>query len=164
MANAVNDAFIEGKFGVEAIDKIISQLKDTDLKNIYETVKDKIKRGVLDVKKVRDRLLTTKRGNEQDQAVLLYDLAELKAKESNLIKEINKETDGNAKKELQVELLQVQNDMMDNALANRHIGRSASTIFRLRQLWVNRDADIVKMQEEYKASKGLDRLTPELVS
>jgi len=161
MANAVNDAFIEGKFGVEAIDKIISQLKDTDLKNIYETVKDKIKRGVLDVKKVRDRLLTTKRGNEQDQAVLLYDLAELKAKESNLIKEINKETDGNAKKELQVELLQVQNDMMDNALANRHIGRSASTIFRLRQLWVNRDADIVKMQEEYKASKGLDRLTPE---
>ena len=51
--------------------------------------------------------------------------------------------------------------MMDNALANRNIGRSASTIFRLRQLWVNKDLTIVDMMDQYKASKGVKELTPE---
>jgi regulator of replication initiation timing len=161
MANAINDAFIEGKFGVEALDKIIGKLEDTDLKSIYANVKDRIKRGVLDVKKVRERLITTKQGNEQDQAALLYDLAELKGKESNLIDAINKEADPKKVKELQQQLLDTQNEMMDNGLANRNLGRSASTIFRLRQLWVNKEADLSEMTEQYKASKGVKELSPE---
>ena len=51
--------------------------------------------------------------------------------------------------------------MMDNATANKQIGRTASTIFRLRQLWVNKELTILDMMDEYKASKGIDELTPE---
>ena len=161
LANAINDTFIEGKFGTDALDSIIGKLQDTDVKNIYQKVKERIKRGVLDARKVRERLLTTKQGSEEDQAALLYDLAELKGKEKNLLNEINNTDDAGVKKALQDQLLDVQNEMMDNALANRYIGRSASSIFRIRQLWVNKDADLTEMREQYKAAKGLSDLSPE---
>jgi len=161
MANAINDAHIEGKFGTEALDKVISQLQDTDTKNIYEKVKTKIQKGIINLKNVRERLMTTKMGTEEDQAALLYDLAELKGKENALQKEIINTTSESDKKALQQQLIDVQNDMLDNALANRVIGRTASNIFRLRQLWVNREMDVTDMMEQYKASKGLKDLTPE---
>lgn len=161
MANVINDAHIQGKFGTEALDKIINKLQDTDLKNIYEKVKTKIQKGTLDLKNLRERLITTKQGSEEDQAALMYDLANLKGKESELIKEINTENDVTKIKELQKQLADTQNEMMDNALANRSIGRTASSIFRLRQLWVNREMSIVDMQEQYKAAKGIKELTPE---
>lgn len=159
MANAINDAHIEGKFGVEALDKVISKLQDTDIKDIYEKVKEKIRKGVINVKNIRERLLTTREGSEQDQAALLYDLAELKGKENGLIKEIISEDNAEKKIELQRQLLDVQNEIQDNALANRFIGRTASNIFRLRQLWVNRGMDVVDMEEQYKASKGIKNLS-----
>lgn len=159
MANAINDAHIEGKFGREALDKVLGKLEDTSLKNIYEKVKNKIERGVIDLNKMRERLLTTKEGTEEDQAALLYDLADLKGKESALISDINTEIDPSKKEQLQKQLLSVQNDMMDNALANRNLGRTASTIFRLRQLWVNREKSLVDFQEEFKASNGGKELT-----
>lgn len=161
MANAVNDAHIEGKFGTEALDKVIGKLQDTGLKELYENVKDRIKKGLIDVKKVRERLITTKEGSEQDQAALMYDLAELKGRETNLQKEIISESDPAKVADLQKQLLDVQNEMMDNALANRSIGRTASTIFRLRQLWVNREMDIVDMENQYMAANGLKELTPD---
>ena len=74
LANAINDTFIEGKFGTDALDSIIGKLQDTDVKNIYQKVKERIKRGVLDARKVRERLLTTKQGSEEDQAALLQSL------------------------------------------------------------------------------------------
>lgn len=161
MANAVNDAHIEGKFGNDALQGVIDKLQDTNLKNIYEKVKGKIEKGVINLKNLRERLITTKSGSEEDQAALMYDLADLKNKEASLQKEIINETNSAKIKDLQSQLLDVQNDMMDNALANRVIGRTASSIFRLRQLWVNREKTIVDMVEEYKASKGIKELTPE---
>jgi regulator of replication initiation timing len=161
MANAINDAHIKGKFGIDALDKVIEKLQDTNVKRIYEAVKEKIKNGTINPKSVRERLNTTKEGSEIDQAVLLYDMAELKGKESGLQKEIINTADENIKQDLQRKLVDVQNEMMDNALANRVIGRTASTIFRLRQLWVNRQMDVVDMQEQFKASKGIKELTPE---
>lgn len=161
MANAINDAHIEGKFGAKALDDIINKLQDTRLKEIYEKVKSKIQSGVINLKNMRERLMTTKAGSEEDQAALLYDLAELKGREAGLTKEINLEADAAKVKELQQQLMGVQNEMMDNALANRYIGRSASTIFRIRQLWVNKEKNIVDMTEEFKAAKGIKDLTPE---
>lgn len=161
MANAINDAHVEGKFGVAALDKVIAKMQDTSIKKIYESVKDKILKGTVNVKNVRERLITTKEGSEADQAVLMYDLANLKGKEKELTKEINVETDDAKVKILQKQLMEVQNEMMDNALANRSIGRTASTIFRLRQLWVNKEMDIADMMEDYKASNNLKELTPE---
>ena len=161
MANVVNDAFVENKFGLEALDQITSKLEDTNLENVIQKVKDKVKLNPKLAKETRERLLTTKQGNEFDQAVLMYDLAELKGRENALQKEILNTTNPEKIQELQNGILQVQNEMMDNALANRNIGRSASTIFRLRQLWVNKDLTIVDMMDQYKASKGVKELTPE---
>ena len=161
MANAINDAHVEGKFGTDALDKIISQLQDTNVKEIYNKVKERIQKGILKVKDVRDRILTTKTGSEHDQAALLYDLAELKGKERHLQQEIINSTDEHERTNLQRELVDVQNQMLDNALANRYIGRAASSIFRIRQLWANKEATLFDMVDQYKASKGLKEVTPE---
>lgn len=161
MANAINDAYIEGKFGEDALNSILGKLGDTNIKEIYTKVRDKIKNGTINLKEVRERLITTKQGTEYDQAALLYDLAELKGKEDAIQKEIINETNKDRIIQLQNQLMDVQNQMMDNALANRNIGRSASTIFRLRQVFVNREADLSSMMQQYKASKGLKDLTPE---
>jgi len=161
MANAVNDAFIEGKFGTDVLDKIIAKLQDTDTAKIYNTVREKIKSGVLTAKEVRDRILTTKQGSEADQAVLMYDLAELKGKESGLMNEMINESDPGKQADTARKLLDVQNEMQENALANRYLGRTASSIFRLRQLFVNREMDLATMEKQYISSKGIESLTPE---
>lgn len=161
MANAINDSFIEGKFGTEAMDNVIKGLQDTDVKNIYEKAKKGIEDGVIDTKKVRDRVIDTRTGSELDQATLLYDMAQLKGKERNLTNEIIKETDEVKKQELQRDLVDVQNDMIDNTVASRLVGRGASTIFRIRKVWADKDANLADMVEQYKASKGLKDITPE---
>ncbi len=161
MANAVNDKQIKGRFGTDALDTVISLMQDTNLQNIWAAVKQRIQKGTLKAKDVRDRIIIKGEGSEQDQAVLMYDLAELKGKESELTKQINLSNDSAEIKELQNNLMDVQNEMMDNALANRSLGRTASTIFRLRQLWVNREKTLLDMHEEYKAANVLKQLTPE---
>jgi hypothetical protein len=161
MANEVNDAFVEGKFGLDALDQIVGKLQDTNLKNIIAQVKAKLEINPDLAKQTRDRLLATKEGSEFDQAVLMYDLANLKGREAKLQKEILSSTDPEQIQQYQDQVLKIQNDMMDNALANKMIGRTASTIFRLRQLWVNKDLTIVDMREQYMASKGLKELTKE---
>ena len=40
IANAVNDAYVKGKYGVDALNQIIGKLQDTDLQKIYEKVKE----------------------------------------------------------------------------------------------------------------------------
>ena len=161
LANAVNDAFIEGKFGTDVLDNVMSKLQDTDTTNIYNKVKEKIKSGLLTPKDVIDRVLITKQGSEADQAVLMYDLADLKGKESSLMNEMINETDPKKQAELSRKLLDIQNDMQANSLANRYIGRTASNIFRLRQLWVNKEMDLATMEKQYMSSKGIKDLTPE---
>lgn len=161
VANAINDAYIEGKFGIDALDSVLAKLQDTDVKNIYEAVKNDIKGGKINVRETREKIVTTKGGSERDQAVLLYDLAELKGKEDQIQKAIIEETNPDKQAKLQKDLLDVQNEIMDNALANKMLGRTASNIFRIRQAWVNREADLVQMTQQYKASKGLKELTPE---
>ena len=161
MANVVNDAFVGNKFGLDALDQITSKLEDTNLENVIQKVKDKIKLNPNLARETRERLLTTKQGNEFDQAVLMYDLARLKGRENELQQEIINTKNPKKIQEYQNEILQVQNEMMDNAMANKQIGRTASTIFRLRQLWVNKELTILDMMDEYKASKGIDELTPE---
>jgi len=161
MANVVNDAFVGNKFGLDALDQITSKLEDTNLENVIQKVKDKIKLNPNLAKETRERLLTTKQGNEFDQAILMYDLARLKGRENELQQEIINTKNPKKIQEYQKEILQVQNEMMDNAMANKQIGRTASTIFRLRQLWVNKELTILDMMDEYKASKGIDELTPE---
>jgi hypothetical protein len=161
MANVVNDAFVGNKFGLDALDQITSKLEDTNLENVIQKVKDKIKLNPNLARETRERLLTTKQGNEFDQAVLMYDLARLKGRENELQQEIINTKNPKKIQEYQKEILQVQNEMMDNAMANKQIGRTASTIFRLRQLWVNKELTILDMMDEYKASKGIDELTPE---
>lgn len=161
MANVVNDAFVGNKFGLDALDQITSKLEDTNLENVIQKVKDKIKLNPNLARETRERLLTTKQGNEFDQAVLMYDLARLKGRENDLQQEIINTKNPKKIQEYQKEILQVQNEMMDNAMANKQIGRTASTIFRLRQLWVNKELTILDMMDEYKASKGIDELTPE---
>lgn len=161
MANVVNDAFVGNKFGLDALDQITSKLEDTNLENVIQKVKDKIKLNPNLARETRERLLTTKQGNEFDQAVLMYDLARLKGRENELQQEIINTKNPKKIQEYQNEILQVQNEMMDNAMANKQIGRTASTIFRLRQLWVNKELTILDMMDEYKASKGINELTPE---
>jgi hypothetical protein len=161
MANAINDAYVEGKFGIKALDDVLAKLQETDVKEIYEKVKEDILGGKINVKETRERITTTKKGSERDQAVLLYDLADLKGKEDQIQKAIIESTDEAEKLKLQKDLIDVQNQMMDNALANRMLGRTASTIFRIRQAWVNRDADLAQMEQQYKASKGIKNLTKE---
>ena len=159
IANAVNDAFVEGKFGVKALDDIISKLQDTDLKNIYDRVKVKIEDKVIDPKDVRDRVMTNMSGSEFDQAVLLYDRAELEGREKNYYQELLETTDPSERQIIQDKLIDVQNQILDNAAANRVIGRSASSIFRIRQMWVNRDYNLADMETQYKASKNIKELT-----
>jgi len=161
MANVVNDAFVGRKFGLEALTDIASKLQDTNLENIISKVKEKIKTDPNYVRDTRDRVLTTKAGSEFDQAVLMYDLADLKGREKELQDKIINSTDPKEIQQYQDQILKTQNEMMDNALANRLIGRTASSIFRLRQLWVNKDLTIADMVEQYKASKGVAELTPE---
>jgi len=161
MANVVNDAFVGNKFGLDALDQITSKLEDTNLENVIQKVKDKIKLNPNLARETRERLLTTKQGNEFDQAILMYDLARLKGRENELQQEIINTKNPKKIQEYQKEILQVQNEMMDNAMANKQIGRTASTIFRLRQLWVNKELTILDMMDEYKASKGINELTPE---
>jgi len=161
MANAVNDAFVEGRFGTDVLDNIIAKLQDTDVAKIYNTVKEKIKSGIITAKDVRDKIITTKEGSEADQAVLMYDLAELKGKEAGLMNEMINESDPAKQAEIAKKIMDVQNEMQDNALANRYLGRTASSIFRLRQLWVNRGMDLATMEKQYMSSKGLKSLTPE---
>lgn len=159
VANAVNDAFVKGKYGLTALDDIISKLQDTNLKNIYENVKNKIEGGVINVKDVRDRVMAKMSGNENDQAILLYDRAQLEGREKAINKELIETTDPERRIELQNNLIDVQNEILDNALANRAIGRSASTIFNLRQQWVNRGLDLADMETQYMASKGVKELS-----
>ena len=161
MANAINDTFIEGKFGPNAVSDIISKLQDTSTKNIYESVKKKIQSGLIKTKDVVERILTTKNGSEEDQAVLMYDLADLKEKESALMNEMINTKDEAKKAQISRDILDIQADMQANALANRYLGRTASTIFRLRQLWVNREMDLATMEKQYMASKGISEMTPE---
>jgi hypothetical protein len=161
MANEVNDAFVEGKFGLDALDQIVGKLQDTNLENIIAQVKARLKINPELAKQTRDRINIKKEGSEFDQAVLMYDLADLKGREAQLQKEILSSTDPAEIQQYQDQILKIQNDMMDNALANKTIGRTASTIFRLRQLWVNKDLTIVDMKQQYMASKGIKELTKE---
>jgi len=159
IANAVNDAFVTGKYGLKALEDIISKLQDTDLKAIYEKVKEKIENKVIDTKDVRDRVMTNMSGSEFDQAVLLYDRAELEGREKNLYQELADATDSDERQKIQDKIIDVQNQILDNALANKVIGRSASTTFRLRQMWVNRDMNLADMETQYKASKNIKDLS-----
>lgn len=161
MANEVNDAFVEGKFGLDALDQIVAKLQDTNLENIIAKVKARLKINPDLARETRERLVTTKEGNEFDQAVLMYDLADLKGREAQLQKEILSSKDPAQIEQYQDQILKIQDDMMNNALANKVIGRTASTIFRLRQLWVNKDLTIVDMKQQYMASKGIKELTKE---
>jgi hypothetical protein len=161
IANAISDTFVKGKYGLKALEDIISKLQDTDTKAIFEKVKSKIESGVLNVKEIRERVMTSKSGTEFDQAALLYDRAQLEGKEKDLNKELVVTTDIEQRRRLQDELIDVQNEILDNALANRLIGRSASTIFNLRQMWVNRALDLADMETQYMASKGITELTRE---
>lgn len=161
MANAVHDEFVQGKFGIDALLNVISKLGDTDVKRIYEATAVKIKKGLIDLNKRRKELMNTLGGSEEDQAAMLYDAAELKGKERGIMEEIQNETDQGRIADLQRKLLEVQSDMLDNALANRNLGRSASNMFRLRQLWADESANLANMTESYKAGKGIKELTPE---
>jgi len=161
IANAVNDEFIKGNFGTDALDGIISQLQDTDLSKTYDAIKEKVKKGIIDPKVVRERVTTNKSGSAADQAVLLYDLADLKGKDKAIRKEIIASKDPKEIEALQRQLTDIQNQMMDNALANRFIGRDWHNIGKIRQQWINKDFNIVDMEQEYMASKGISELTPE---
>lgn len=159
MANAVNDAYMQGKFGTKVLDDVITQLPDADGKKIYNTVRGKIENGVIKPQAIRERILTTKDGSAADQAVLLYDLVDLKNKEANIRKEIIGATDIKEQEQLQKELVDVQNDMQDNFLANRLIGRDWHNLGQVRKLWAKNDFSIGKMKEEYMAAKGLKNLS-----
>jgi hypothetical protein len=82
MANEVNDAFVEGKFGLDALDQIVGKLQDTNLENIIAQVKARLKINPDLAKQTRDRINIKKEGSEFDQAVLMYDLADLKGREA----------------------------------------------------------------------------------
>ncbi|MBS1868305.1 MAG: histidine phosphatase family protein, partial [Actinobacteria bacterium] len=159
--NAVNDTFIKGKFGSKALDDIINKLPDTDVKKAYKAVKEKIESHRIDPKDVRNRVLTEKSASSADQVVLLYDMAQLKGREKSLREEIINAKDEKTKESLQRQLVDVQNDMMDNALANRYIGRDWHNLGEIRKLWVNKSFDLSDMRDEYMASKGIGELTPE---
>lgn len=157
--NAYMDAKVEGKFGQEALDGIISKLKDTNLENIVKSVKEKIKTIPAYLERTRDRVLTNGGGSEQDQAALLMDQYNLKAREESLINAINESTDESEIKNHQEELFKLQGDILDNATANRMIGREASTVFRLRQVAVDKDANLDQMRLKFMATEGLKKLT-----
>lgn len=159
--NAFMDAKVSGKFGVGALDEIISKLKDTDLKNIVAKVKGKIERKATYLEDTRKRVMKNQGGSEEDQAALLLDQYHLKGQENSLIDEINNEPDADKIQEHQKALEQVQNDILDNAVANRMIGREASSIFRLRQVAVDQDANLQTMREKFMATEGTKELTPE---
>jgi regulator of replication initiation timing len=159
IANAISDTFVKGKYGLKALEEVISKLQDTDIKAIYENVKKKIEGRLINVKEVRERVMANKSGSEFDQAVLLYDRANLEGQEKDLNAELIVTTDPAERQRLQNDLIDVQNEILDNALANRAIGRSASTTFRLRQMWVNRALSLVDMEMQYMASKGITELT-----
>ena len=159
--NAFLDAKIKNKFGQDALDHIISKLQDTDLKNIVDKVKEKIKGDKTYLESVRNNVLKTGGGSSQDQAALLMDQYDLKNQEESLIDEINKSKDEKEIKVLQGKLADVQDNILDNAMANRMIGRESSTTFRLRQVAVDNDANLDYMMKERKASNGGKPLTPE---
>ena len=161
MANAVHDEFVKKKFGLEALDNVISKLQDTNLENIINKVKESVKINKNLPEETRNKIINRKEGNEFDQAVLMYDLAELKGKESDLMSRIMNSTDQKEIADLQKQLMDVNDAISDNALANHILGRSASTMFRLRQLWVNKDLTIQDMRDQYMVSKGINKLTPE---
>jgi regulator of replication initiation timing len=161
IANAISDTFVKGKYGLKALEEVIAKLQDTDIKAIYEKVKSKIESGLINVKEVRERVMTNKSGSEFDQAVLLYDRANLEGQEKDLNKELIVTTDPAQREKLQNQLIDIQNEILDNALANRAIGRSASTTFRLRQMWVNRALSLADMETQYMASRGITELTRE---
>ena len=158
---AYMDAKVEGKFGSDALDSIISKLQDTNLEHLVKQVKEKIKVNNDYLKSVRERLLKNNFGSEQDQAALLMDQYNLKSQEDAIIEKINVEKDKEEIKKLQAKLDDVQGEILDNALANAYIGRQASSIFRLRQVAVDKDANMQYMREKYMASKGIKKLTPE---
>lgn len=159
--NAYMDAKIEGKFGADALDSIIDKLQDTKLENIVNGVKEKMKGDPDYLAKVRKRVLEDQGGSEEDQAALLMDQYTLKGRESAVIDEINQLTDKKAIAEKQKQLSDIQDDILDNAMANRQIGRQASSIFRLRQVAVDQSANLHDMREKFLATEGLKKLTPE---
>ena len=161
IANAVNDSFIEGKFGSDALDKVVEKLQDTDLGKIYNEVKEKIKTGKIDPDVTRAKVIAQKSGDARDQAILLYDMAELKGREKEIMKEIIKSTDPKEQEQYQRLLTDVQNKMMDNTLANKSIGRDWHNIGKIRQQWVNKEFNLTDMRDEYMASKRLSELTKE---
>lgn len=161
IANAVNDQLVKDKFGVDALDDIIGQLQDTDLSKTYDAVKNRAKNDLTLTKRTREKVITQKGGNATDQAVLLYDMAQLKGTEKDLRRQIIDSKDLQEREKLQRRLVEVQNEMMDNSLANRYIGRDWHNIGKIRQQWINKDFNIVDMQNEYMASKGISELSPE---
>lgn len=161
MANAVNDAYVEGKFGKDALDSIMGKLAGTDMEKFYSSIKEKLEKGLIKTDDVRKRVMKDGHGSKEDQAALLYDMAVLKGREADLTEKIKSSTDEKAKSALQKELLDVNSAMMDNALANRMIGRDWYSIGKLRQVWVDKSASLDEMMNRYQASKGLDKLTAE---
>lgn len=159
--NAYMDAKVKNKFGIEALDHIMAKMQDTDLKAIVEKVKVKMKWDDKYLEDTRNRVLRNQSGTATDQAALLMDQYALKAQEESLIKDINKETDPEEVKKLQKKLFDNQNATLDNAMANRLAGRDSSTLFRLRQVAINGDANLDYMREKYMASEGTKELTPE---
>lgn len=159
--NAYMDAKVEGKFGTEVLDHIISSLKDTNLENIVNGVKSKMRGDPEYLTKTRNRVLENQGGSEEDQAALLMDQYTLKGRESQVIDEINSLTDKKSIQEKQKQLSDIQDEILDNATANRQIGRQASSVFRLRQVAVDNSANLHDMREKFMASEGLKKLTPE---
>ena len=159
--NAFMDAKVEGRFGQDALDHIIGQLKDTNLENIVGKVKAKIAKASGFLADTRKRVLENEGGSEEDQAALLMDQYHLKGQEEKLIQSINEETNPDEIRKMQSQLEKLQGEILDNAVANRMIGREASSIFRLRQVAVDQDSNLQNMREQYMASEGVKKLTPE---
>lgn len=159
--NAFLDAKIKNKFGQDALDHIINKLQDTSLKNVVEKVKAKIEGDKNYLDDVRNRILKSGEGNAEDQAALLMDQYDLKKQEEKLINQINESKDPKEIKVLQDKLSDIQDYIKDNATANRMLGRETSTMFRLRQVAVDADANLDYMMRERTASNGGKELTPE---
>jgi hypothetical protein len=161
IANLVNDSYIKGEYGEKALANIMSKISDAKTKEIYENMLGKMRKGEIFSEDVRNRVTKQGHGSAEDQAALVYDLAELKAKKYDIQNKINEATDPETIKSLQEDLLYNDRDIMDNAVANRMIGRDWGQLGQIRQVWVDKDANILDMVDQYKAAKGIKELTPQ---
>ena len=159
MSNAIHDAKIAGKLGVDALMAVKSSVKKTGVGDHIDSASQKLK----DMSgPMRDKMrsdIKKRGGTPKEQAMLIIDYAMLEKEENSAMDRLKNATDEAGRSDAIKELSDVRNSIMDNAMANSAIGNYWHELGQVRQAFIDSQFSLADMIRRHQKINGLSELT-----